>query len=239
MPRPEIELHRHPSRLSAVSSKPADEAEAEYYLAQVTSVKSVDDLLSDDRLYTFVITAFGLTSTSGARGFIWRILTEPHDSKKAFAAELADQRVRDLAAAFDFASHGAQTTQRREARECVVERYRLIMLEAEAGRQDEGARLALSFARRIGGVKGIYGLLGDSDLLTVARVALGLPAVPAGAEMDRQAKTISAQINLEDFKEGQHLDAFLQRFLTQWRRSRVPAGTEAAAFRTPWRRHGG
>lgn len=233
MSRPETEFHRHPSRLPAVSNEPAGDPEAEYYLAQIISVKSVDDLLSDERLYSFVITAFGLASMHGMRAFIRRILTDSHDSHTAFAAELSDQRLRDLAAVFDFNRYGALTTQRREAREGVAERYQQVKREAEIGQHDEGARLALSFARRIGGVKSIYGVLGDSELHTVVRVALGLPEVQAGPAMDRQAALISSQISLEDFSDPERLDSFLRRFTAQWRRFHGPGAAVAAGPPNP------
>lgn len=230
MSRPETELHRRVWRVPAIIRERESDPEAEYYLAHITSVKSVDDFLSDERIYGFAITAFGLAEMREARAFLHRVLTAGANGAKAFALELADQRLRDFAEVFDFAALGTQTTQREAARQGVVERYRDIMLEAQAGEHDEGARLALSFQRKIGSVKGIYGVLGDADLLTVVRVALGLPQSFSQQETERQAAFISGQIDLAEFGEPDRLSAFLQRFSAQWQKSRSAPSRPGAGW---------
>lgn len=220
MSGPKTEFHHNARRLPAVATAHSGDPEVEYYLSRITSVKSVDDLFSDDRLYRFAITAFGLLEMSEARAFMRRILSGGTGGAKAFMLELADQRLRDFAEAFDFAAHGLQTTQREAARYDVAERYSRIKLEAEVGRQDEGARLKLSFERKIAGVKSIYGVLGEADLYTVVRITLGLPAAQTGPEIDQQAAIIGAQLDLKEFADAERLAAFLHRFSGEWQRRR-------------------
>lgn len=230
MSRPETEFHRKAWRAPAIIRERESDPEAEYYLAHITSMKSVDDFLSDERVYGFAITAFGLAEMRDARAFLHRILTAGANGTRAFALELADQRLRDFADVFDFARFGTQTTQREAARQGVVERHRNMMLEARAGQHDEGARLALSFQRKIGSVRGIYGVLGDADLLTVVRVALGLPQSFSEQETERQAALISNQIDLAEFAEPDRLSAFLQRFSARWQMSRATPSTAATGW---------
>lgn len=220
MSGPQTDSHHDGWRLPAAAPESASDPDVDYYLAHITSVRSVDGLLADERLYRFALAAFGLAEMNEARSFMRRVLSEGSGGAKGFALEVADQRLRDIAEVFDFAAHGMQTTQRDAARDGVASRYRRIGFEAEAGRRDEGARLALAFERKIGGVKSVYGLLGDSDLYTVTRIALGLPAAGAGMEIERQAAAIAAQIDLGSFEDADQLSAFLQRFSAQWRRLR-------------------
>ena len=43
-----------------LAQRPDVRRESDYYLANIRSVKSADDLLKNDRLYNFAMTAFGL-----------------------------------------------------------------------------------------------------------------------------------------------------------------------------------
>ena len=46
--------------LNNIAEQPQNTRDIEYYQQNITNVKSIDDLLGDDRLYQFAMRAFGL-----------------------------------------------------------------------------------------------------------------------------------------------------------------------------------
>ncbi|WP_436425154.1 DUF1217 domain-containing protein, partial [Enterococcus faecium] len=77
-----------------------------YYNANIGKVKSIDDLLNDQRLYSYAMKAHGLEDMTYAKAFIRKVLEGGADDPKSLANRLADQRYVDLAQSFGF---GAET----------------------------------------------------------------------------------------------------------------------------------
>ncbi|MCA3554227.1 DUF1217 domain-containing protein [Aestuariivirga sp.] len=212
--------------LGALSQRPDVKREADYYLANIRRVKSADEFLRNDRLYNFAMTAFGLKDMIYGKAFMRKVLTEGVDDQKSFALQLADPRFRDFAETFNFARYGGTATAFERAQQGTVDRFLRIQLEADAGRSDEGVKLALYFQRKAPDAKSVYGLMGDPALYKVVQTALGLPAAYSNTDIDKQAAFISAKINVEDFKDPVKLDNFLTRFAARWQAANgVPGAT--------------
>jgi hypothetical protein len=92
---------------SGSSASPAAAAQrTQYYTGAIGGVASVDDLLNDDTLYTYALTAFGLNPNLQSKDAIRQVLVSDLSDPDSFANTLADTRYRTLAAAFNFATDG-------------------------------------------------------------------------------------------------------------------------------------
>jgi hypothetical protein len=78
----------------------------QYFTTAVGSVTSVDDLLADDALFSYALTAFGLNPALHSTDTIRQVLTSDLTDPDSFANTLTDTRYRTLAAAFNFATDG-------------------------------------------------------------------------------------------------------------------------------------
>lgn len=199
--------------MTQLSSQPEIKREVEYYKANISKIKSVDDFLGNQRIYNFAMTAFGMKDLIYAKGMIRKVLTEGVDSKNAFAMTLTDQRFRDLATTFDFKKYGGTATVFDRAQQGTVDKYMQNALEEKAGQSSEAVRLAVYFDRKAPSLSTIYGILGDKALYAVVRTALGLPDSLAGTDIDKQAKLIGSRINIDDFKDPAKRAAFITRYL--------------------------
>lgn len=202
--------------LGNVAKQPAVARETEYYLANIGNVKSIDDFMADDRLYRYAMKAFGLQDMAYAKAFVRKALTEGILNPDSFANRLTDPRYRELVATFNFARHGEATTDFQATRQGVVDRHMRQSLEEDAGKQNEGVRLALYFERKVSGIESAFNILGDPALLKVAQIALGLPATMSLVDIDRQAEMITDRLDLEDLSDPDKLKKFLNRFTTLW-----------------------
>ena len=97
--------------------------ELDYFKATIGKVKSGDDLLKDDRLYVFVMKAFGLEHAIGERGLAKRVLDEGVTSDLATANLLADTRWKDMATYLGFKENGGANLTRGEYVTAIAERY--------------------------------------------------------------------------------------------------------------------
>ncbi len=202
--------------ITTISQRPEIKREADYYLSNIRNVKSVDDFLSNDRLYKFAMTAYGLKDMIYGKAFMRKVLIEGIDGSKSFALQLTDPRFRDFAEAFNFARYGATATAFDRTQQGTVDRYLRIQLETDAGQSDEGLKLALYFQRKAPDVTSIYGLMGDPALYKVLQTALGLPAAYSNTDVETQAAFIGSKINVADFTDPVKLDNFLTRFTARW-----------------------
>ena len=202
--------------LGTVAAEPQVARATQYYEEKIADVKSIDDFFADDRLYSYAMKAFGLSEMTFAKAFMRKVLSEGIDSQTSFANSLSDPRYREIAAAFNFARYDSTTTAFERTRSGTVDRYHRQTLEENAGRENEGVRLALYFERKAKGLGSALDILADRALLRVVQVALGIPAVSSSAGIDRQARAIDSRLDLNDLKDPQKLDSFLNRFTSLW-----------------------
>lgn len=215
-----------PRALTKVGKDPQVKREADYYLATIDKIDTIDDFLKNDRLYRFAMKAFGLEDMTYAKAYMRKVLNEGIDDSTAFARKLTDQRFYDFAETFNFKRYGAAATSFTRAQAGTVDRYVRATLEQQAGQQSEGLRLALYFQRKAPSVTSAYGLLADSALYSVVRTALGLPAAVSGIDIDKQAALIANRVDLKALRTPAGLGTFLTRFIAQYERQN---GTSAAA----------
>jgi hypothetical protein len=217
-------LDKSLSRVAARSDVKRDSA---YYLKHIGDVASIDDFLKDDRLYRYAMTAFGLKDMIYGKAFMKKVLTEGIDGTKAFAVQLSDPRFKDFAEAFNFARYGKTATAFTRAQQGTVDKYVRIALEEEAGKSDEGVKLALYFKRKATAVSSVYGLMGDAALYKVVQTALGLPGAASNMDIDKQAAYISSKIDIAKIKDGTGIDALLTRFTARWQAANSTAAASA------------
>ncbi|MBN7756720.1 DUF1217 domain-containing protein [Nitratireductor aquimarinus] len=207
------------------------------YLAKIPDIKSVDDLMGDQEMLTFALMAHGfdVEEVIDLR-FLRSVLEGGIDDPQSPANQTEDKRYRALAEAFNFARYGEDATTYNIANNLAVERYMRQTLEEDAGKENEGVRLALYFQRKAPEFRSYYELLADKAIAQVVRTALGFPPALAQADIDKQVEMIKERVEIADFKDPEKLEDFLKRFTTMWELEN-PSGSQqtsiAALFSQP------
>ncbi len=188
--------------------------ETSYYLANIGKVKTIDDFVKDQRLFSYAMKAFGLGDMTYARAFMVKALKEGIAETDSFANKLTDKRYAQFVAAFNFEQYGDAATDRVAAQQGTVDKYMRQTLEEDAGKTNEGVRLALNFERKAGDITNWYDVLADRALSSVVRTVLGLPDSFATADIDKQAALFESKLDIADFTDPAKLSKFLGRFTT-------------------------
>ena len=200
--------------LQRIADLPEVSREVEYYRANISQVKSIEDLLANQRLFSFAMTAFGLGDMVYAKGMMRKALTDGLESPDSFSLRLSDTRFRDFVETFNFKSLGSATTAFDRTQQGTIDRYLRQLFEEKAGETNEGLRLALYFERKATDLASVYSILADKAIYQVVRTTLSLPDAISASDIDKQAQLLDEKINIEDFNDSKKLSAFIVRFLS-------------------------
>jgi hypothetical protein len=186
------------------------------YLKDVVNVKSIDDFLNDDTVYTYAMKAFGLDAKIGDKDFMRQILEGGITDPNSLANQQTNKNYAAFVQAFDFVDHGADTTTYSVPEQGTVDAYVRQTMEDEQGAQNQGVQLALYFQRKATGITSYYDILADKALSQVVRTALGLPDSFAALDIDKQVSIIQSKLDIKDFQDPTKLGDFLKRFTALW-----------------------
>ncbi len=209
-------------------------AETKYYNDTIGTVTSMDDLLANQRLVTYIEKAYRVANDNLTTDQLRQILTSDLSDKNSCVNQQKDTRYRTLAAAFNFNTDGTiarETAQQAQARSSVQATYNDYLeqsIETDAGDQNEGVRLALYFQRKAPTIKSAYSILADQALLQVVQTALGIPAASSMQDIDTQAKTITNRLNIGDLQDPDKVKKLIAQFAALYDMNNNTAANDGA-----------
>ena len=156
--------------------------DVDYFRAKIGQVKTAEDLVSDRRLLSVALGAFGLDEDLPNRAYIRKVLEEGTIAEDSFANKLADKRYFAFAKALGF-DLSPPNTAKASFVDDTVAAYEDRQFEIAVGQTDQGLRLALGFGRDVTALAEKstsersfwYGVMANRPLRTVFEGALGLP----------------------------------------------------------------
>ena len=196
-----------------------------YYGNSIAGVNSVDDLLNNDRLLDYALTAYGIDPSTASTPMLRQVLTSDLSDPNSYANTLTDTRYKTLAAAFNFGTDGSVTgtsgAQSADQLDATQNQY--------LANYDDAAQAADSLATnvyvsRVNTLSSVDDLLKNNKLYSYALQAFGLdpseeskskirqilvsdvsnPASFLNAQRDPRYRQLAAAFNfLPDGKAGQ------------------------------------
>jgi hypothetical protein len=165
--------------ISRVEKQPTVKRETEYFLANIGKVKSVDEFVSNTRLFNYAMKAFNLEDMTYAKAFMKKALNEGLSDPNSFANRLNDKRYAEFVKAFNFAEYGENATSYVVARDDTVKAFTARVTANGVLPLTEAAKAETAyFQENIGKVESVDDLLNDSRLLLFALRAFEIENVP-------------------------------------------------------------
>ena len=143
---------------------------AAYYRDNIGKVKSVDDLLKNDRLYQYAMKAHGLEDMTYAKAFMKKVLESDLSDPNSYANKLVDKRYREFAAAFTFGGSETALAQSENQTDEMIGLYKATVTR-QVDAIDEDTRY---YNLMIGSVTNVDQLLNDDRLRTYVFAAFGI-----------------------------------------------------------------
>ena len=195
------------------SSEPAIKKDIQYFQDNIGKVKTIDDFLGDNRLYTFAMKAYGLDDMIPNKGFMRKVLLGEADaSGRVLVNRLQDARYQDFATAFNFRAYGDDpskpVTLDDETRELVQQLGGVKTTQQKRAEYDAATENTAEYIWNIAQYTHTTDdIVADSKLSEFVRTAVGLPPASADDDDDTQARQIESKFDAAAFQDpGQIVD---------------------------------
>lgn len=192
--------------------------ESTYYAQTIGTITSVDDLLKDQRLVNYALSAYGLTGANLSTADLKTILTSDPTDPNSYINKPENAKYRAFDVAFNFGTDGkilnVPTKQVQDRSDMVATKDGYIeqTMESQAGNQSAGVQLALYFLKKAPSITSPYQILGDKALLQFTQTALGLSANMSSTDIDTQATMITKKLNLADLQDPAKVNKLIGQF---------------------------
>ncbi len=209
------------------ADQPAVKTASAYYAANIGKVTSIQDFVSNYRLLSYALDAYGLGDQVNSKALVTQVLEGGVSSSKSLANTLSDPNWAKFAAAFNFVGQGASSVSTSSAIQTTTNDYVEQKLESDEGQQNPGVQLALYFQRVAPTVSTGYGIMGDENLLDVVQTIFGLPPETAGTDIAAEASVISKLVPTSTLQDPTKLQQLTERFTAMYDSTYGPGSTAA------------
>ncbi|MEM5476673.1 DUF1217 domain-containing protein [Pacificibacter sp. AS14] len=231
------------SQKSAFNESASIQRDTDYFRENIGSVTSAEDLMSDHRLLTVALGAFGLDEDIGNKYFIQKVLTDGTIDDDALANKLSDTAYLELSKAFGFGDFDTPNTALSFFPDEIISKYQDTQFEVAVGEQDNDMRMALNVDRELSEIVDSdttdngawYAVLGDEAVRTVFETALGLPSSIGTLDLDLQLKSFRektdqyfGETEIAQFSDPEKRDELVRLFMVRSEIAAGGAGTSSA-----------
>lgn len=212
------------------NASPRIKRETEYFRARIGAIKTADELVSDRRLLSVALGAFGLGADIGNRFFVKKVLEDGSENSEALANRLSDKRYLEFTSAFGFGDAAAPGSQLSGISARITAAFQEQEFEQAVGSQNEDMRLALSAERELSTILAKdttddgrwFLVMGTPPLRRIFEQAMGMPVSIGSLDLDRQldeyrqrAEKLFGDGEVGQFSDPEKREKLVRRFLLQ------------------------
>ncbi|MFZ1470044.1 MAG: DUF1217 domain-containing protein [Paracoccaceae bacterium] len=213
--------------LQATTAAKNDEA---YFRENIGKIETADDLISDRRLLTVALTAYGLEGDLKNKAFIRKVLEDGTLTDGALSGRLANKQYERLSADFGFGDFAIPRSKQSDFADKILAKFRTNQFETAVGNQNNDMRLALNTERELVDLAAQPGsedtkwftIMGNAPLRTTFQTALGLPASFASIDLDQQLGVLKSRAqamfgadSVSQFSDPEKVNKLVRTFLAR------------------------
>ncbi|WP_299728730.1 DUF1217 domain-containing protein [uncultured Tateyamaria sp.] len=232
-------------QFSAFSQSAELKRDTDYFAENIGNVRSAEELVSDRRLLTVALGAFGLQDDINNRFFIEKMLSDGTTANDALANRFTDSRYRDFSAAFGLGPGEIPGALRSGFADEIIAKFQASSFEIATGNQDDTMRVALYAERVLADVVSgdgssaskWFSIMGQPPLRNLFETAFGLPDAFGQADIDFQlgvfqdrASRLFGITDPSQIAEPEILDRVVSSFLARSQLEAGGAGSSSAAI---------
>ncbi len=195
------------------ANEPAVKTATAYYQANIGKVTTINQFVSNYRLLSYALQAYGLGNQINNTGLIKQVLRAGHDKFQGARQHAAERRTGRRSPTPTISARRASVAPSASGSvSTTVADYNEQQLESDQGASDPGVQLALYFQRVAPKVTNGYSVLADQNLLEVVQTIFNLPATASAAQIDQEATEISKLAPVSDLQDPKKLQQLTERF---------------------------
>ena len=215
-----------------IADQPTVKTASEYYTANIGSVKSISDLVSNYRLLSYALDAYGLGDQVNNKGLVTKVLEGGVSSSKSLANTLSNPNWAKFAAAFTFAGGDASSISSSSSVKTTTTDYVEEKLESDEGEQDPAVQLALYFQRVAPTITNPLQIMGDENLLDVVQTIFNLPAETGSTNIQAEASVINRLMPMSELQDPTKLKQLTERFTAAYDADYTTGGKDSGSSLT-------
>lgn len=208
------------------AAEPSVKLATTYYQNNISKVTSIDQFVSNYRLLSYALNAYGLGKYVSDTALVKKVLEQGTTSSRALANTLGNSNWKAFAKAYDFSATGSSAPSSSTSVSTTVADYVEQQLESNQGADNPGVELALYFKRVAPTVTNSYGILADANLLQTAQTIFGLSATTSAAQIDQEATEIGKLLPTKDLTDSKKLNELILRFCAQYDSKYGPSSSD-------------
>lgn len=231
------------TQLEAFSGSSVRKRESEYFLNKIGEVNSAEDLVSDRRLLSVALGAFGLQDDINNTYFIRKILEDGTSATDALANRLADKRYRQFSEAFGLGPGEIRKTVLQTFMQDIVNMNEAAGFELAVGDQDDAMRVALYAQHELQALAAEdlsedakwFSVMGTPPLRQMMETALGLPSGLGQIDIDKQLEIFKDKLqgltgsdSVDQFTDPDRLEKLTLSYLARSQIASQNFGTSSA-----------
>ncbi len=230
-----------PAQQAAFERTPSLNRNIDYFLENVGKALTPKDLVSDYRLLTVALGAFGLGEEINNRGLVLRMLEGGTEDEDALANRFTDTRYKAFVKAFSYGNiDGGLKILTESFQNDIVARYKALEFERAVGEVDNDMRLAMNFKREIADIANgdasdvtkWFQVMGNRPLREVVATALNIPTEVAQLDVDKQQEIFADRANqilgdssVSALSDPENIDLLIRRFFLNRQIEQGPSQT--------------
>lgn len=187
------------ARQDALIRKAPDHGRAiKAFEERIGKVRSVEDLLKDHEVYSFVMKAYDLGSQIFGKALVRKALESDIEDRGSLIRRLTDPRMREMYRDMGFTKGGTENPNTADPkwRADMVERYIARQRIDAQWEQNPAVANVLEFRAKAGKVKSWFDVLKDKQMSEFMRTALGVPAASAKIDLDKQVVLLQRRFDI-------------------------------------------
>ncbi|MFD2262713.1 DUF1217 domain-containing protein [Lacibacterium aquatile] len=192
-----------------------DKLENAYLAANDKStIKKVDDIFNNRRLFNFVLTSLGLEDQQNSFALVKKALLSDPKDPTSLSAKLSDTRFKDAAGTIQLYS-GVEVFKSPEMVAQLVAGYENVSYEGKIAQENEAVFYARYAEQRLGKITNVYELLSDKNLRTLVSGAFGIPTQIVNQGIETQAAYFTQRIKFDQLKDPNYVKKIISNYLTK------------------------
>ena len=187
-----------------------------HFRETIGSVETVDDLLADHELYSFVMKAYDLEDQIFGKAMIRKLLESEIDDDEALINKMTDKRFDSLYEGLGFTDGGTRNANvlSSDWQDGLVDLYVRRQMLNDYGDENAIVGTVLEMREAIGGVKSAYDILGDTKLIDFFQTVLGLPSEISALDVDRQSAILEEKLDIENLGDPEYIRSLEIRYVS-------------------------
>ena len=181
---------------------------------RISSVSSIEDLMGDYEVYSFVMKAHGLEDEMPSKAMIRKIMTSDASDSSSLVRKLTNGQFTDLNKTMGFSTEGIPDSRFGDEDwiDGMVDKFVEQRLIDNQMASNETVGVALDFDRKSASMTNWYKVLADADFAAALRVALGIPSNVATADIDKQKQLFERKMDIADLQDPEKVGKLLTRY---------------------------